>query len=335
MQSWQIVCRSSELGRGPAKFNVRERPVVLFRDASGKVAALEDRCAHRNAPLSIGRVCNGRLRCAYHGWEYDAEGRVAHVPALPEAAAGASGFRVARYPALEQQEFVWISFGDDPPREPPPEFPHFREPGWTSFVMKNRFRATVEACLENFLDCPHATFVHRYWFRAPTARPVRAVVRTLEDGAVAEFFEEPRKKSVVWSLLAPGGGDMQHTDRFIAPATSRVDYRFPNGLHYIISSSCTELGPADTEVYTVISFRFGRIGPLIRLYFEPLSRLIITQDVKILAAQQGNVARFGGPRFASTRADLLAPHIAAWRQALSSGKAPPPPGKEQHVEIRL
>jgi hypothetical protein len=128
---------------------------------------------------------------------------------------------------------------------------------------------------------------------------------------------------------------MRHTDRFIAPATSRVDYRFPNGLHYIITSSCTEIGPAETEVYTVISFRFGRIGALVRLYFEPLARLIIAQDVRMLAAQQANVERFGGPRFASTRADLLAPHIAAWREALRSGAPPPAAGKEQDVEIRL
>jgi phenylpropionate dioxygenase-like ring-hydroxylating dioxygenase large terminal subunit len=335
MQAWQIVCRASELGRRPRSFVVGGRPVVVFRAGDDGIGALEDRCAHRNAPLSMGSVCSGRLRCAYHGWEYDADGRVAHVPALPEAAAGASGLRVPRHHALEQQGFVWIALGEASPARRPPEFPHYREPGWTSFVMKNRFRATVEACLENFLDCPHATFVHRYWFRAPTARPVRAVVRTLEDGAVAEFFEEPRRKSVVWSLLAPRGGDMQHTDRFVAPAMSRVDYRFPSGLHYIISSSCTEIGPAETEVYTVISFRFGRLGPLVRLYFEPLSRLIIAQDVKILAAQQGNVERFGGARFASTRADLLAPHIAAWREALKAGKAPPAAGTEQHVEIRL
>ncbi|MGZ5225736.1 MAG: hypothetical protein ACXWCS_16365, partial [Burkholderiales bacterium] len=205
----------------------------------------------------------------------------------------------------------------------------------TRFVMKTRFKATVEACLENFLDCPHATFVHRYWFRSPTSRPVRAVVKTLEDGAVAEYFEEPRERSVVWSLLAPKAGQMEHTDRFIAPAMSRVDYRFPGGLHYIISSSCTEVGPAETEVYTVITFKYGRIGPLIRLYFEPLSRFIIAQDVKILDAQQRNIARFGGPRFSSTRADLLGPHIAAWRRALRGGTAPPSAQVARHVEICL
>jgi phenylpropionate dioxygenase-like ring-hydroxylating dioxygenase large terminal subunit len=310
------------------------RPIVLFRDAASAPAALEDRCAHRNAPLSLGQVCNGRLRCAYHGWEYDAQGRVAHVPAMP-ADRCPTDIHIASYRTLEQDGFVWVAPADSTPALPPPRFEHLGEPGWTSFVMQTRFRATVEACLENFLDCPHATFVHRYWFRAPTAKPVKALVRTLEDGAVAEFFEEPREKSLVWSLLSPSRGPMQHTDRFIAPCTSRVDYRFPNGLHYIITSSCTEVGPRETEVFTVISFRFGIWGPLVRLYFEPMSRFIIRQDVDVLAAQQENIARFGAPSFASTPADLLGPHIGAWRQALKAGAPPPQAGAESHAEIRL
>jgi hypothetical protein len=201
--------------------------------------------------------------------------------------------------------------------------------------MKTKFEAPVEACLENFLDVPHATFLHRYWFRAPTAKLVKATVRTLADGAEAQFTEEPREKSLVWWLLAPQRGPMQHTDRFIAPRTSRVDYRFPNGLHYTITSSCTALSENETQVYTVITFRYGRIGPLVRLFFEPLARRIIRQDVEMLGAQYRNVARFGGPRFASTRADLLGRHITAWCRALERGEPPPAAGHQYDVELRL
>jgi phenylpropionate dioxygenase-like ring-hydroxylating dioxygenase large terminal subunit len=332
---WQIACRSRDLGGSkPLKTMLRGRPIALFRDAAGRPAALEDRCAHRNAPLSLGRVCSGRLQCAYHGWEYDAEGRVANVPSLPEGQCPA-GLAVPRLRTVEQDGFVWVAPDAPAPAGLPPRFAHHGEPGWTSFVMTTRFRASVEACLENFLDCPHATFVHRLWFRSPSAKTVRAQVTTLADGAVAEYFEEPREKSVVWSILAPRGVAMRHTDRFIAPCTSRVDYEFPNGWHYVITSSCTEVAPGETEVFTVISFRCGVLGPLVRLYFEPLSRFVIRQDVAILAAQQANVARFGAPRFASTRADLLGAHIGAWRRALRSGAAPPAAGAESRVEIRL
>jgi len=201
--------------------------------------------------------------------------------------------------------------------------------------MQTRFDAPVEACLENFLDCPHATFVHRRWFRAPTGKKVRVKLRSLADGAEAEYFHEPREKSLVWWLLSPANTQMKHTDRFIAPNISRVDYEFSNGFHYIITSVCTPLTARRTEVYTTITFRYGRIGKLVRLLFEPLSRIIIRQDVKMLNAMQKNIDRFGGARFNSSEADLLAPHIIRWREAIRNDSAPPPSGQGRELDIVL
>jgi phenylpropionate dioxygenase-like ring-hydroxylating dioxygenase large terminal subunit len=333
---WLIACRSGELGSnrpfGAIADNV---PLVLFRDRWRLPRALEDRCAHRNAPLSRGRVRDGRLQCGYHGWTYDSDGLLVEVPALADGAAPTERCSVRRYHAAEQDGFVWVSLGERSPDVPPPRFPHLDEPGWTSFTMKTLFEAPIEACLENFLDCPHATYLHRYWFRAPTARRVRAVVRTLTDGAEAEFHDEPREKSLVWWLLAPRGEEMRHTDRFVAPRTSSVTYEFSGGICYTITSSCTALAENRTQVYTVISFRYGRIGPLVRLVFQPLARRIIRQDVEMLAAQQRNVERFGGARFANTRADLLGRHIVAWRRGLQRGEPTPAAGQRTDVDIRL
>ena len=336
LNPWLIACRSRELRSGQVLGIVAEgHALALFRDARGDACALEDRCAHRNAPLSLGKVAHGCLECAYHGWRYDGQGRVTQVPALPEREAARSAHAVKRFSVSERDGFVWVAVDDAHPAVAPLAFAHLGQPGWTSFTLKTLFRAPVEACLENFLDVPHATFLHRYWFRAPTAREIRAVVRTLQDGAEAEFFEEPRERSLVWWLLAPRGGPMRHTDRFIAPRTSRVDYEFPGGLHYIITSSCTAIDARRTQVYTVVSFRFPLLGGLVRLVFEPLSRRIIRQDVDMLDAQYANVERFGGPAFGSTRADLLGRHIRAWRDALAAGTPPPGAGQEHDVVIRV
>lgn len=333
--SWRIACLSNELKSGsPLGVVLEERPLVFFRDGRRRAVALEDRCLHRNAPLSQGRVRDGRLQCLYHGWVYDETGSVSEIPTLARPEGRECKLAAKGYPAQEGGGFVWVSLEDAPTGTPLP-FPHLGERGWTSFTMKTRFKAPVEACLENFLDCPHATFLHRYWFRAPTAKPVRARVRTLADGAEAEFFEEPRERSFVWWLLAPREGGMRHVDRFIAPRTSFVDYEFPNGLRYTITSSCSAVDEDATEVYTVISFRYPVLGWLIRLAFEPLARRIIRQDVEMLDAQYANIARFGGPRFASTRADLLGKHIAAWRVALARGDPPPAAGEQYDVDIRL
>ncbi|WP_210437031.1 aromatic ring-hydroxylating dioxygenase subunit alpha [Oxynema aestuarii] len=332
---WYIACRARELADRPVPFALFDRPFVLFRDRHGRPGALEDRCAHRNAPLSAGKNCGGLLECPYHGWRYHTDGRAVDIPALPENTAISEQLRVKAYPCVEQDGYVWVCVGDRPTRDRPSSFPHLGDRGWTTFHLKTRFRAPVASCLENFLDCPHATFVHRFWFRAPTAKPVRAIVRSLEDGAVAEYFEEPRENSLVWSLLSQKRARLQHTDRFIAPATSRVDYIFSDRRHYIITSSCTPLSDRETEVYTVITFRFGAIGWLIRLFFEPMSRWIIYQDVKILNQQQQNIDRFGKTAYKLIPPDLLAPYIWKWRQAIATQTPPPSPGQEHHVEMRL
>ena len=333
--TWLIACLSRELKSGsPFGVVLEEQPVVLFRDKQGRAIALEDRCLHRNAPLSAGRVSDGRLQCAYHGWTYDRTGAVTEVPALATREGAERDLAAKSYPALERDGFVWMSLERETSTSPP-SFPHFGERGWTSFAMKTRFNAPVHACLENFLDCPHATFLHRYWFRAPTAKPVRARVRTLADGVEAEFFEEPRERSFVWWLLAPRRGGMRHVDQFIAPRTSFVHYEFANGFKYAITSSCSAIDGRTTDVYTVISFRYPRLSWLIRLAFEPLARRIIRQDVEMLDAQYANIARFGEPRFTSTRADLLVGYITAWREALARGEPPPKAGEQYDVDIRL
>ncbi|MBI3471855.1 MAG: Rieske 2Fe-2S domain-containing protein [Candidatus Solibacter usitatus] len=201
---WYIACRSNELRRGPLATTILERPLVLFRGPEGRAAALEDRCLHRGAALSMGAIGGGVLACPYHGWRYATDGRVVEIPSMPERCPVPRHLRAPSYPLAEQDGFVWVCPAPSPAVERPRRFPLLGEAGWTSFRMKTVFRAPVEDCLENFLDCPHATTVHRSWFRSPASKPVRVVIRSLEDGAVAEYFEEPREKSVVWALLSPG-----------------------------------------------------------------------------------------------------------------------------------
>lgn len=293
---------------------------------------LEDRCQHRNAPLSCGKVNDGKIQCPYHGWQYAGDGQLAEIPYRCTTPPKLS---IPSYPCQEQDGYIWVNIGAIPTDTQPYRFPYLAAPGWTSFRLDTLFNGSVAACLENFLDCPHAVQVHKSWFRTATAKPVKAIVRSLDDGAVAEYFNEPREKSVVWSLLSPTAEDMQHTDRFIAPATSQVDYQFAKGRKYIISSCCTPVDENTTRVHTVINFHYGKFGALIPLFFKPLSLLIIHQDVKMLDKQFRNIRQFGNADFTVIAEDLLFKLIASWRQALKNGTPPPKSGEESHVDMRL
>src|SRR2546423_743880 len=85
----------------------------------------------------------------------------------------------------------------------------------------------------------------------------RGRVRCDAESVEVEFFEERDAQSVISRLLFPSGRQMVHSDRFLMPTTSRVDYSFGPDRHFIITSQCTPISEHETEVYTVTTFRFG------------------------------------------------------------------------------
>ena len=318
---WYIACAARELRGRPVARTVLGEPLVLFREADGRAGALIDRCAHRNAALSEGRVSGGCVECPYHGWRYAADGGCVDIPSLRGGVSPTPEVRIRAYPAIEQDGFVWVWMGEGRPERGPRPFPHYGEAGWTSFLMRNRFQANAMACLENFLDCPHTVYVHQGWFRSRHAQEVRARVTRAEDEVCVTFSGERDAESVISRLFFPRRARMVHTDRFLMPTTSRVDYSFGPDWHYIITSQCTPVSERETDVYTVMTYRirsrFGRLDPLARLLFEPISRKIIRQDVEILRSQGEQIRRFGRAEFTFVETDLVGPHILEfWRRAL-------------------
>ena len=260
---WYIAAPSAALRRKPLRAQVDTDALVLWRDDRGEVFALRDQCAHRGAPLSLGNRVDGCLECPYHGWRWNGAGALCHVPALADGRPLPAA-RVPALPVAEQDGYLWVVPSGRPPESPPPRFPHYRERGWTSFRMQTRFAGGVAECIENFLDVPHTVFVHRGWFRTHDPRETTARVRGAENGVESVFENEPVSASLVTKLFFPKGRALRHTDRFILPNLSRVDYDFGPDWHFIITSQCTPQGD-ETLVHTVITFRAGRLGPVVRL----------------------------------------------------------------------
>lgn len=332
---WYIACVADDLRPGPKAVRLFGEHYVLWRDGSGQAAAAVDRCAHRNAPLSEGEVKGGCLACPYHGWSYDAEGRCNRIPSLADGRPIPASAKIKTLPVCEQDGYVWVCPGDRRPDHPPRRFPHCGEDGWITFRMRTLFDSDVESCLENFLDCPHTATVHRGWFRNPDPREVDAVMRRHAEGVEVEFANEPATGSLVSRLFYPKGANLKHTDRFLMPNLSRVDYEFGPQHHYIITSQASPVTERRTEVFTVITFRHGSIGPLVRWFFQPLCHHIIRQDVAILKRQGRNLRRFGGPDYAHVETDLVGLHMHTLRRRAELGEAPPKEISERTLRIRF
>ena len=87
-----------------------DEPVVLFRTQDGAMHALEDRCCHRLAPLSCGRIEGDDLRCMYHGWKFNGTGQCIERPA--EGDAGPTACRIAGYPLHEYCGLIFAYMGE-------------------------------------------------------------------------------------------------------------------------------------------------------------------------------------------------------------------------------
>ncbi len=335
-EHWYAAARAEELPRGrPLGRTLLGELLVLFRDERGDAHALADRCLHRNALLSEGVVVGGCVACPYHGWTYDADGRCVNVPSESRDGSPRTELTLEAFPVREEHELIWVYMGPSKrPRGNPFPMPVKRGDGWGSYWMTTRFDNDVPNLVENFMDVPHTVFVHRGWFRTRSRKKVGMSVERTES-SVLVTYDQPNDSIGFTRLLAnPRRLPMVHTDKYYLPATTRVDYAFGDEARaFIITSTCRPISPSETEVFTLISFKLGRVTPYIRPLLNWYTKKVIHQDVEIMEIQGRSLRHHGAPLFASTPADTLHVHIEALLEWAASEEGPPPPRVVDRVEF--
>ncbi|UGQ10616.1 aromatic ring-hydroxylating dioxygenase subunit alpha [Yinghuangia sp. ASG 101] len=154
------VSRAVRRGRTRATAFAGER-IALFRTASGAVHALEDRCAHRQVPLSMGVVEGDVLRCCYHAWAYRGNGRISQIPYLPKGV-DRPPRGVRAYPVREAYGLVFV-FPGDPDKAETTEFPShpaYASPRHKTMTFSRTVKCHYSFMHENLLDMNHQ-FLHR------------------------------------------------------------------------------------------------------------------------------------------------------------------------------
>lgn len=308
--AWYVGCNSSDLRSEPVSRILLDVPVVLFRGAGGKPAALLDRCAHRNIPLSEGRVVNSHVECRYHGWQYDETGRCRKIPGLL-GESGRDARRVPRFATVEQEGLVWIySAADTDPPCGPFALPRL-EAGAVEVRRVVEVEAPLQPTLENFLDVPHTAFLHRGLFRGNRhPRRIKVRVSRTSQGVQAQYFGEPRPEGLAAKILSPSGGEVLHVDRFIAPSVAQIEYRIGNDAYFIANALCVPVRESLTRIHAVVQFQTRLPGWVVRPILEPIVTRIFKQDADILKSQANSLRRWGGEHYSSTAIDVLGLQIA-------------------------
>lgn len=327
-ENWYIAALSKDVGtKRPLASTIMEEPLVLWRDANGDVAAVIDRCLHRNAPLSAGHLRDGCIGCPYHGWSYDSGGRCVSVPSEGDDQTPRPDRKLETFPVLERDGYVWVYMGT-PERSggrEPFTFPEVGE-GWDSYTMITRFAGDVTDLVQNFMDVPHTAFVHSGWFRKATeAKEAEAVVERTNDAVHVEYFQPDDSIGFTKKLLNPDDQPMTHTDRFFMPNVTRVDYAWGPRRRFVITSEITPVTRTEAIVYTAITFKFGPVNRAARALLPAYTRAVINQDVRIMDKQTANLERFGTRRFHGTTADIVHRSIEVLREHALNGEIGDPP----------
>jgi nitrite reductase/ring-hydroxylating ferredoxin subunit len=134
-------------------------PIVLYRQDDGGIAALQDRCCHRLAPLSKGRIEGDDLRCMYHGLKFAPSGQCVEIPGQSVVPPHA---RVRAYPVVEQDCWVWLWMGDPvlADTELIPRALKHGDPDWHMQTGRLDYEANYQLVNDNLLDLSHLSYVH-------------------------------------------------------------------------------------------------------------------------------------------------------------------------------
>jgi phenylpropionate dioxygenase-like ring-hydroxylating dioxygenase large terminal subunit len=157
---WYIGCASLQLLKQPISVKIGNDSIALFRDAQGKPQALRDRCCHRSAKLSKGKIIDNKLECPYHGWQFNAAGECTLIPSMHIDQKIPKTFCVDAFPCLEKHGMIWVwipeETGTKPTYEPMVE--GFENHSWSQGSLP--FECNYQLLIEGTLDITHFQYLH-------------------------------------------------------------------------------------------------------------------------------------------------------------------------------
>jgi phenylpropionate dioxygenase-like ring-hydroxylating dioxygenase large terminal subunit len=300
---WFVAARADRLGRKPLAVTVLGRPLVLARMDAG-IVAMEDRCPHRQVPLSKGRLTPAGIECPYHGWVFGADGRCTAVPGMaPHECLPKAGARTIA--VREMDGMVWVRLAPDGDAAPPGMVAK-RVPGSRKFLGQLRWRGHIVDVIENFLDPLHTHTVHPGLVRKPGAprKAMRVSLGVTPEGFVVHYRGQPDQSGILFRLFE--SPRISEQLQFAGAGSAQIEYVYANGSVVRITLHFTPETPEYTHVFTTMHVE-NRWAPrwAVRWLVYPFLRKVARQDARILELQAMNQAQFPGKRGVSTRLDIV------------------------------
>jgi phenylpropionate dioxygenase-like ring-hydroxylating dioxygenase large terminal subunit len=309
--NWFVVALVTDIGEQPRAISLLGDRFVIWRSADGELVAAEDRCPHREAPLSAGSVKEGTLTCRYHGWTFGDQGRCLSVPSASKTSQVPVRAHLTTLQVTEKYGLVWLCPGVTTSEVPvvvedsDPSFHRFNTP-------IQQWAASATRMVDNFLDTAHFAFVHDVSIGSGiNPRVATFDVQPLDDWFTGYIYDVlvANPEEAHSTLGDSATASLVHmTTGFALPFIVRGTMQFPNGVRQVLMLSST---PVD-DLNSLFTFAIWRNDD------EPEAE-IVNFELQIDAEDQLMVEMLDGPlpleggRLVSVRSDKGS---EVWRREL-------------------
>ena len=233
---WYLACFDGELPNGGhISRMISGEDILFYRTQSGRVAALENRCCHRNVQLSLGYVKGERIKCGYHGWEFESDGKCGHIPSLSPDEKIPRAACIRQYPVQVKHRAIWVFVGD-PVLAEFKEIPPFGElDEWPMVYNYHIIDADIKLVAESLFDSHHINHVHR--------KSIKTLMGNLHhekpdyhlnitDLALHGWYMRDNEGSFFEKFYFGFQEKVETHFGFWYPNSSMLDLRFPTHLHF-------------------------------------------------------------------------------------------------------
>jgi phenylpropionate dioxygenase-like ring-hydroxylating dioxygenase large terminal subunit len=321
LNCWYVVAISDEVGAGLLAREVLDRRIVLFRKGDGTIGALEDRCAHRGAPLSMGSVADDTVVCAYHGFAYGSDGRCVRVPSQQHVPYGA---KVRSFPVREDAPFVWVWLGQPGlvRASQPPVVRQLRDAGWTTQGGTSQVGANYLLLHDIALDRTHFAYVHphrihRGYIEDPSPLQVEVTETTVSYSRMFARGPLTEWQCTATGLAADGEYAQRESGTFVSPAlhVDEMEILGPDGAIYraVFIRAYTPVDPSTTRIVWRAARNYALDDESVTERLREVYEGTMMEDQPILEAIQAGVTDTGVPVGHAVSAAADAPTIRAYR----------------------
>ena len=218
---WYAVLNSNEIKKGRVLGVTRlGEKLVFWRDKEGEIGCIFDKCTHRGAALSKGKVLkNNKIQCPFHGFEYDKNGKVTKIPAIGKNAPVPDRYKINSYPVKDEHGFIWLWWGEEQEKYPPIPFFEDIDDKFIYDTFIDHWPVHYTRAIENQLDVVHLPFVHY--------NTIGRGCRTLIDGPITKWVDNELQ---VWVYMRKDDGSkpLKPEELPEPKKTSLLHFRFGN-----------------------------------------------------------------------------------------------------------